>query len=91
MLLNLVRLRYGESPVFLGVSSVITQHSLKNIASANITIPGFNKTNPMSIGGETEWQNQPTIQYSPMQGGDFANQLMQPLDIGIIQQIIYLG
>ncbi|NGX29158.1 MAG: hypothetical protein K940chlam1_01357 [Candidatus Anoxychlamydiales bacterium] len=91
MLLNLVRLRYYDSPFFLEVSSVTSQFTFKNSATASINIPGFDKINPMNIGGETLWQNQPTIQYSPLQGQEFANQLMQPIDIGIIQQIIYSG
>ncbi len=91
MLLNLVRLRYYDSPFFLEVSSITSQFTLKNLAVASIKIPGFDKTNPMSIGGETQWSNQPTIQYSPLQGKEFANQLMQPLDISTIQQVIYSG
>jgi hypothetical protein len=91
MLLNLVRLRYYDSPFFLDVSSITSQFTLKNLASASIHLPGFDKTNPMSLGGETQWQNQPTIQYAPLQGQEFAHQLMQPIDINIIQQIIYSG
>jgi len=91
MLLNLVRLRYYDSPFFLEVSSVTNQFTLRNLATASIKIPGFDKTNPMSLGGETQWTNQPTIQYSPLQGKEFSNQLMQPLDIETIQQVIYSG
>ena len=91
MLLNLVRLRYFDSPFFLEVSSVTNQFTMRNLAVASIKLPGFDKTNPMSLGGETQWTNQPTIQYSPLQGKEFANQLMQPLDINTIQQVIYSG
>ncbi len=91
MLLNLVRLRYYDSPFFLEVSSVTSSFTFKNLAAATINIPGFNHTNPMSLGGETQWQTQPTIQYSPLEGQEFANQLMQPLDIATLQQVIYSG
>ena len=91
MLLNLVRLKYGESPSFLELSSITTQHSIKNIISASISIPGFSKANPMNLRGETQFQAQPTLQYSPLQGKDFANQILRPIDIGVIQQIIYSG
>ncbi len=91
MLLNLVRLKYAELPSFLELSSITSQHSLKNIANVGINIPGFNKTNPTDLRGETQFQSQPTLQYSPMQGKEFANQLLQPLDISIIQQMIYSG
>jgi len=91
MLLNLVRLRYFDSPFFLQVSSVTSQFTFKNLASAGINLPGFNQTNPMTLGGETQWQNQPTIQYSPLEGQEFANQLMQPLDVNTLAQLIYSG
>lgn len=91
MLLNLVRLRYYDSPFFLQVSSVTSQFTFKNTASASINIPGFNQTNPMILGGETQWQNQPTIQYSPLEGQEFANQLMQPIDLSTLQQVIFSG
>jgi hypothetical protein len=91
MLLNLVRLRYYDSPFFLEVSSITSQFTFKNSASASINIPGFNQTNPMNLGGETLWQNQPTIQYSPLEGQEFARKLMQPLDVSILQQVIYSG
>jgi hypothetical protein len=91
MLLNLVRLRYYDSPMFLQVTSVTASFTFKNSASALINLPGFNNTNPTILGGETLWQNQPTIQYQPLQGQEFANQLMQPLDVTTIQQLIYTG
>ncbi|NGX56060.1 MAG: hypothetical protein K1060chlam5_00294 [Candidatus Anoxychlamydiales bacterium] len=91
MLLNLVRLRYYDTPLFLQVSSVTSSFTFKNSASALFSFPGFNKTNPTILGGETLWQNQPTIQYQPLQGQEFANQLMKPLDVSTIQQVIYAG
>jgi len=91
MLLNLVRLRYFDSPFFLEVSSVTSTFTLKNSVTANVNIPGFNNTNPSSIGGETLWQSQPTIQYTPLEGQEFTNKFMEPLDVDTIQKILYSG
>lgn len=91
MLLNLVRLRYFDSPFFLQVSSVTSQYTWKNAASISAPIPGFNEANPGSLQGATEWQTQPTVQYTPLDGKEFSDQLMQPVDIKIIQQLIYSG
>ncbi|MFA6118725.1 MAG: hypothetical protein WCT85_06200 [Parachlamydiales bacterium] len=91
MLLNLVRLRYSDSPVFLEVSSVTSTFTFKNSIAANVNIPGFNQTNPMQLGGETLWQTQPTIQYIPLEGQEFNNKLMEPLSVHIIQKLIYSG
>jgi len=37
------------------------------------------------------WQNQPTIQYSPLEGQEYAMQMLKPMDIAIINQLIYSG
>ncbi len=91
MLLNLVRLRYFDLPLFLEVGNITTQYTYRSKADTILPIPGFNNTNPGSLGGEVSWQNQPTIQYTPLEGQAFATQLMQPIDLSTIQQIIYAG
>ena len=91
MLLNLVRLRYCDTPFFLDVSGVTTQFSQKGKIAPLWSIPGFDEKNPFKLGTDYEWQNQPTIQYSPLQGSSFAKQLLQPIDLRTLQRIIYSG
>ena len=91
MLLNLVRLRYLDTPFFLNVSNITTQFTYKASASPRIPIPGFNSSNPFVLGGELSWQNQPTIQYTPLEGKDFATQLLHPIDLHTIQQLVLSG
>ena len=91
MLLNLVRLRYCDTPYFLDVSTVTTQFTYGAKGTALVPIPGLTTLNPGELGGELSWQNQPTIQYTPLQGQTYASQLMQPIDLQIIQQLIFAG
>lgn len=91
MLLNLVRLRYFDSPFFLNVSNITTQFTYKTSAFPLIPIPGFNQSNPFNLGGDFTWQNQPTIQYTPLEGHQFAQQLLHPIDLQTIQQLILSG
>jgi hypothetical protein len=91
MLLNLVRIKYYDSPFFMEVGNITTQFTYKAATSQGFKIPGFTNNNPFSLGGEFSWQNQPTIQYSPLEGNAFATQLMQPIDLTTIQQIICTG
>lgn len=91
MLLNLVRLRYYDSPYFLDVDSITTQFTYRTSASPTIPIPGFTRSNPFTLGGEFVWQNQPTIQYTPLEGQDFARQLLTPIDLRTIQALILSG
>ncbi len=89
LLLNLVRLRYSDTPCFLEVNSVTTQFTSTRKLSPSIKIVKGN--DPVTLGGELTWQSQPTIQYAPLKGKDFAIQLMHPMSLSIIQGLIYTG
>lgn len=91
LLLNLVRLRYSDTPYFLELNGITTQFNFSSKIIPTIKIPGFDEENPGSIGGELVWSNQPTIQYSPLEGKDFAVQLMQPLGLRVIQGLLFTG
>ena len=91
MLLNLVRLRYTDIPYFLDVSSVTTQFTFSAKGTATVPIPGFSKLNPSELGGELSWQNQPTIQYTPLEGQSFAIQMLRPIQLRALQQLIFTG
>ncbi len=91
LLLNIVRLRYYDVPYFLNVDSITTQFSIGAGLNTNIPIPGFNSDNPGSIGGDISWKNQPTIQYTPLDGESFARHLLQPIDPLMIQYLVFTG
>lgn len=91
MLLNLVRLKYVDFPFFLDVNAITTQFSYGAKFQPVVPAPGFSEKNPAKIGGELSWQNTPTISYTPLQGQTFAIQLFKPIDLVIIQQLIYAG
>ncbi|MEM7174992.1 MAG: hypothetical protein AAF443_03565 [Chlamydiota bacterium] len=91
LLLNLVRLRYSDTPYFLELNNITTQFTFNTTLIPTIPIPGFTKKNPAELEGQFSWQNQPTIQYSPLEGKDFAVQLMYPLDLQLIQGLVFTG
>ncbi len=91
LLLNLVRLRYCDIPYFLDVTNVTTQFNFSRKANASVLIPGFNQDNPVSLGGDILFEDRPTIQYTPLEGHKFATQLMHPISLRIIQNLIFTG
>lgn len=91
LLLNLVRLRYSDTPYFLELNNITTQYSFSGKLSGGGKIPGFDSKNPAVIGAEMGWQTQPTIQYSPLEGKDFAIQLMHPLGVRVLQGLLLTG
>ncbi len=91
LLLNLVRLRYYDAPLFLELSNITTQVTYKTTAGTNFSIPGFNHDSPVGFNGEFSWQDQPTIQYTPLEGQEFAAQMMKPIELSTIQLLVYSG
>ena len=91
LLLNLVRLRYCDTPYFLNVSNITTQFSYGADGNVRFLLPGLNEKNPTAVGGSVNFRSTPTIVYAPLEGKAFAELLLQPLDLTIIQQMIYSG
>jgi hypothetical protein len=83
MLLNLVRLRYQDSILFLDLTSVVASYTRKVAVGASTDVQVPTSTNPTSVGlganGGVTWIESPTISYAPLQGEDFAKRLLAPI------------
>ncbi|HEV7508352.1 MAG TPA: hypothetical protein VGS07_25950 [Thermoanaerobaculia bacterium] len=80
LLLNLVRLRYRDNPLFLEVGSVVTHYSVAAgaSASAQVTAQGSD-TLASTLGANLSYIEEPTITYAPLQGDDFVSRLLSPI------------
>lgn len=90
---NLVRLRYGEAPVMLDVTSVITSYSLASNAQASAQF-GKDIGNMMSfssVGASLQYADRPTITYAPVAGERFARQMMQPFPLTAVLALLQEG
>jgi len=80
MLLNIVKLRYGDAPIFLDVASVINSYEVSGSASlgANWT---FHPTygSGAKAGASGFYANRPTITYSPSTGEKFSKSILTPI------------
>jgi len=79
MLLNIVKIRYSDTPVFIDVSSVISQVGIENTVnvSAGWSFPPMG--NNQSISGSTKFGEKPTITYTPLSGEKFTKSLLTPI------------
>ena len=81
-LLNLVRVRYGDRPLFLDVSSVSTSFTWGQGATANSTFfPGGSRGASVGIQGNLDYSERPTITYTPLSGADFVKSVLTPADL----------
>jgi hypothetical protein len=81
-LLNIVKLRYSDLPVFVDVSSVVAGYSLQTGISAGASFPqnGNFGGNTATVGGSAIYTDRPTITYTPMTGQKFLRGLMTPIE-----------
>ena len=98
MLLNLVKIRYGDTPVFLDVGQIVAgyafQRSLSAVATANELTgspPPSVPTNTFSLLAQGAYNDSPTITYAPLAGERFARSLMMPLPPSAIMNVVQAG
>ncbi len=74
MLLNIVRMRYGETPTFLDMPSVVsqTEASMAGVGEQSTATQGF-------VEGAFNLRDRPTITYSPRTGEDMAASMVKAL------------
>jgi hypothetical protein len=96
-LLNIVKLRYADVPVFMEVSQVISGYEIEGTLSAGGGIGIGNKFAPGSLGdflnfgAGGRYLDRPTIAYSPLTGADFVKTMMTPFPPGAIMFLVEAG
>ena len=90
LLLNLIRLKYRDTPFFMEVSNVASQFSLQKKAS--ITAQLENMANDIfNLGASTVYEEKPTISYSPLQGDKFVQNFLSMLPLKTIALLFHSG
>lgn len=89
MLLNLVKIRYADAPIFLDVDSVINSYSLEGEVSVGRQSEEtfFRRL----FGGTARYGDRPTITYNPVQGERFAKSMLRPLQPRTIMLLVQSG
>jgi len=97
MLLNLVKLRYSDTPVFLDVGQIVSGYTVQstftaagNIFNTNGPVPGVPNSS-IGLGAQGQFTDRPTITYAPLMGERFARSLMTPIPPPAILSLIQAG
>jgi len=78
LLLNIVRLRYRDTPYFFETSSITAQFDLSTGAGVAGTFPlTSDGTNVLSGNAGVNFSERPTISYTPLKGEDFYKRLLE--------------
>jgi hypothetical protein len=79
LLINIVRLRYGDSPIFIDLPNITSQFEMSGRGNY---LGGYGNQTPgrASLGfGELSLRDTPTLSYHPREGREIAKALLTPL------------
>ncbi len=88
MLLNIVKVRYADAPVFLDVSSIISQYALETELQASTKLDARNN---QTFGGRSKYTDRPTITYNPLTGEKFTRNVLTPIPPAAILNLVQGG
>ncbi|HZL94044.1 MAG TPA: hypothetical protein VFB99_10385, partial [Vicinamibacterales bacterium] len=80
-LLNIVKLRYVDTPIFVDVGQIVAGYSLETSLNVGASFPetaAFGG-DTASLGGAARYTDRPTVTYMPLTGNAFMRALLLPL------------
>jgi hypothetical protein len=97
-LLNIVKLRYGDFPVFVEIAQVIAGYQLQTTVAAGFSAQNYipSAVNvPAAIGGTAgigaTYIDRPTVIYAPLTGNEFIKKLMSPVPPSAVLFLLQSG
>jgi hypothetical protein len=93
-LLNVVRLRYADTPSFLQTTQIISSYQLQQSVEGGLqTFPGAstNAGNFLTAGASAQFQQSPTFTLQPIIGEQFADSFIRPLSPAELMPLISSG
>lgn len=99
LLLNMVRLRYGEHIKFLQVSSIVSSLNVGASVNASATVPfgtqarldNISGANVANFGAGLNYSETPTITYVPVEGQQFATQILRGASVDNLIALLQSG
>jgi hypothetical protein len=97
-LLNIVKLRYMDTPFFVDVPQITSGYTLQTVGTANAgifppasSLASFAQQLGLTLNLQNTFQDRPTISYQPQTGSQFIRNLTQPINAGSLLFLVQSG
>ena len=92
-LLNIIKLRYADMPLFVEVASIVSGYTLEGSVNLGGTVSdtGGVTSDLFSLGTSGRYTDRPTITYAPITGQKFNASFMTPIPPGLILFLMQSG
>jgi hypothetical protein len=92
-LLNIVKIRYADMPLFVEVASIVSGYTLESSVSLNGMLSSSDaiQRDSLSLGGNGKFIDRPTITYVPITGSQFNKSFMTPIPPGAVLFLMQSG
>jgi hypothetical protein len=95
ILLNLVRLKYRDTPVFLQIPSITSQFnfggSIGATATVNSQVTGLTPAHSIGLDTRLNYTEVPTVTYVPLQGEEFVQRVLSPISLETMMLLTHSG
>ena len=91
LLLNIVKVRYAESPSFVEVTQIVGSYELTRDLSIGGEYHPNDAADFISPGAALRFSDKPTVTYSPLSGEGFAHTVMWPIPIPAVLALVQSG
>lgn len=87
ILLNIVRLRYADSPIFIDLPNITSQFEISSTGNYSYGLDGAGPGLSNLVGGQLFMRDAPTLSYHPRSGQEIAKALLSPISADLFSVV----
>jgi hypothetical protein len=92
-LLNIVRIRYTDWPVFLDIEQIVSQYTWEAVGVAKhvLKTPFHGENDQLELGMTGKFSERPVVMFKPLKGSQYMKSMLTPPRPAAVLALVYTG